>query len=159
MITKVILKKVASYKTNEAILETNKKVNLIYGLNGTGKSTFSKYFQNLSNIEYSNCSIELTDNQEDIEILVYNQKYIEENFYNSPSQKGIFSLSRGNKNAKNAIENANSMIAELLKQNESKEKEKLDLDKKFHDDKDKAIKSTWNIKTDFLVEIEFLNIV
>ena len=38
MINKINLNKVASYK-NVATLETNKKVNLIYGLNGVGKST------------------------------------------------------------------------------------------------------------------------
>lgn len=36
----------ASYK-KPAILETDKKVNLIYGLNGTGKSTFSDYLYNM----------------------------------------------------------------------------------------------------------------
>ena len=37
MITKISLNKVASYK-KPTVLETDKKVNLIYGLNGTGKS-------------------------------------------------------------------------------------------------------------------------
>ena len=40
MISKIVLKEVASYR-KEAVLETDKKVNLIYGLNGTGvKSIF-----------------------------------------------------------------------------------------------------------------------
>ena len=43
MITKVSLKGVASYK-QKAVFETDKKVNLLYGLNGTGKSTFSEFF-------------------------------------------------------------------------------------------------------------------
>lgn len=38
MISKIVLKGVVSYK-KEAVLETDKKVNLLYGLNGTGKST------------------------------------------------------------------------------------------------------------------------
>ena len=42
MITKINLNNVASYKSLTA-LETDKKVNLIYGLNGTGKSTLSNY--------------------------------------------------------------------------------------------------------------------
>jgi zinc transport system ATP-binding protein len=41
MITKINLNNVASYKSLTA-LETDKKVNLIYGLNGTGKSTLIK---------------------------------------------------------------------------------------------------------------------
>ena len=39
MISKIVLNGVASYK-KEAVLDTDKKVNLLYGLNGTGKSTF-----------------------------------------------------------------------------------------------------------------------
>jgi len=40
MISKITIKDVASYK-KEAILETDKRVNLIYGLNGVGKSTIA----------------------------------------------------------------------------------------------------------------------
>ncbi|MGW68010.1 hypothetical protein EBK63_08765, partial [Campylobacter jejuni] len=35
MITKISMKNVASYK-DETTLETNKRINLIYGLNGAG---------------------------------------------------------------------------------------------------------------------------
>ena len=40
MINKITISGVASYK-NEATLETDKNINLIYGINGSGKSTFS----------------------------------------------------------------------------------------------------------------------
>jgi len=40
MITKVSLNNIACFQ-NLTALETDKKVNLIYGLNGTGKSTLS----------------------------------------------------------------------------------------------------------------------
>ncbi|PSD44229.1 hypothetical protein C7E23_03125 [Elizabethkingia anophelis] len=42
MITKINLNNVASYKSHTT-LETDKKINLIYGLNGTGKSTLSNF--------------------------------------------------------------------------------------------------------------------
>lgn len=45
MITKITMDKVASYKSPVS-LETDKKVNLIYGLNGTGKSTLSDFLYN-----------------------------------------------------------------------------------------------------------------
>lgn len=47
MITKIKMNNVASYK-NLTSLETDKKVNLLYGLNGTGKSTLSNFLYNLS---------------------------------------------------------------------------------------------------------------
>ena len=70
MITKITFDKISSYK-KLTILETDKKTNLIYGLNGTGKSTFSDYLRQRVDEKYKNCSIEgLDDNHE---ILVYNQ--------------------------------------------------------------------------------------
>ena len=47
MISKIVIKGVTSYR-KEAVLETDKKVNLLYGLNGTGKSTFSDFLYNQS---------------------------------------------------------------------------------------------------------------
>lgn len=63
MIRKINLK-CASYK-EVASLETDKKINLIYGLNGSGKSTFSEYLRRLDDNDerFSRCSIE-TDNAE-----------------------------------------------------------------------------------------------
>lgn len=46
MINKITLKKVACFKEATS-LDTDKKVNLIYGLNGTGKSTFSEFLRNI----------------------------------------------------------------------------------------------------------------
>ena len=60
-------------------METDKKVNLIYGLNGTGKSTFSDYLYNITDSKYKDCSIEGFENDE---LLVYNQSFIKENFLN-----------------------------------------------------------------------------
>ena len=102
MIRKVNLK-CASYK-ELATLETDKKINLIYGLNGSGKSTFSEYLRKIgyADEKFANCSIE-TDNVEnkselslDEKILVYNQKWVNEAFYENPTLKGIFSLSKEN---------------------------------------------------------------
>ncbi|MBU3978595.1 AAA family ATPase [Patescibacteria group bacterium] len=94
MITKVSIKKVASYGENPAVLETTEKINLIYGLNGAGKTVFSNYLANKDSSDFSNCSIEGLDNEK---ILVYNQNFIEKNFYEKSTQKGIFTLSSENK--------------------------------------------------------------
>jgi DNA repair exonuclease SbcCD ATPase subunit len=42
MISKIIIDKIASFK-KQAIIETDKKINIIYGLNGTGKTTISDF--------------------------------------------------------------------------------------------------------------------
>lgn len=45
MINKITMNNVASYK-KLTYLETDKRVNLLYGLNGTGKSTLSDFLYN-----------------------------------------------------------------------------------------------------------------
>jgi len=76
MITKITLKNVASYGEDPVILETDKKINFIYGLNGTGKTIISKYLQNKDDANFCNCSVEGINNEK---ILVYNQKFIDDN--------------------------------------------------------------------------------
>ena len=69
MINRIIISKVASYK-QKAILETDKRIYLIYGLNGAGKTTISMLLSDKDNEDYINCGIEgLEDNDR---ILVYN---------------------------------------------------------------------------------------
>ena len=100
MITKIKLNNVASYKSL-TVLETNKKINLIYGLNGTGKSTLSNYLHQYTDENYKSCSVEGLNN--DNEILVYNQTFILETFFEAENLKGIFTLSKENKEAETKI--------------------------------------------------------
>lgn len=112
MIKKITISGPTCYK-NLATLETNKNVNLIYGLNGSGKSTLSEYLRDSTNPLYSNCSIEppLDDNAE--EIFVYNENYVNEVFYSSDTQRGIFSLSKENADARKKIEKVSGELKEV----------------------------------------------
>ncbi|WP_096014598.1 AAA family ATPase [Campylobacter lanienae] len=155
MIRKVNLK-CASYK-ELATLETDKKINLIYGLNGSGKSTFSEYMRKIgyADEKFANCSIE-TDNVEnkselslDEKILVYNQKWVKEAFYENPTLKGIFSLSKGNADAKKKIDLANQEKEKLEKLKTENEENKEKSQKSFESKKLKIVDSIWKIKTDY----------
>src|SRR5690554_1737624 len=146
MITKINLNNVTSYKSLTA-LETDKKVNLIYGLNGTGKSTLSNYLHQLSDEKYKSCSIEgLDDNHE---ILVYNQTFIQENFFEADNLKGIFTLSKENKDAETKIANAQKEIEKLEAEKTSKVQE-LEAERIALNQKQEAAKNAvWKIKTDY----------
>jgi len=146
MITKISLNNVASYKSLTA-LETDKKVNLIYGLNGTGKSTLSNFLYNQTEEKFRNCSVEgLNDAHE---ILVYNQTFIQENFFESVNLKGIFTLSKKNKEAETKIANALKEIAKLESDKETKSKELeaeiISLKQKLENTKN----AIWKIKIDY----------
>lgn len=146
MITKINLNQIASYKKLTS-LETDKKVNLIYGLNGAGKSTLSNFLNQRTDDKYKNCSVEGLDDTHDI--LVYNQSFIQENFFEAENLKGIFTLSKENKEAETKIANALKEIeklnSEFKAKNQELEAEKSSIGQKQNIAKD----AVWKIKTDY----------
>lgn len=144
MITQITLNNIASYKS-VAQLNTDKKVNIIYGLNGSGKSTFSNYFYTPGEIEYQHCS----HSGEYDSILVYNQKFIQDNFYSKDTLNGIFSLSKENKQAQEKVQ---SLTLELSKIAESRKEVLLEINKQnsiIQNAKEKAQSKIWEIKTNY----------
>lgn len=112
MLTEIKLNGFASFK-HATCLQTDKPVNFVYGLNGTGKSSISKYLNNPTDERYALCSMSPALDPEKEEILVYNQDFIHENFVEREHQHGVFTLSKANKKAYDAIKKANEELAEL----------------------------------------------
>lgn len=149
MINKITMSNVASYKKT-TYLETDKKVNLLYGLNGTGKSTLSDFLYNKSESRFSNCSIEgLRDSDE---ILVYNQQFVRDNFYETNNIPGIFTLSKENKAINQIIESAKKRLSELNKEKENLIKEENLNCKKYEKEIEDYRNEVWKIKTAYTAE-------
>lgn len=146
MINKIIIHNVASYK-NVTSLETDKKINLLYGLNGTGKSTFSDFLYNKSESRFANCSIEGL--QDSDEILVYNQQFIRDNFYETEDIQGIFTLSKENKEINKIIESAKNCLSELNKEKDNLIEKNKQEDLKYKKEIQDYQNEIWKIKTDF----------
>lgn len=151
MISKISIKNIASYGETAAVLETDKKINLVYGLNGTGKTTLSNYLQDKDNTCFSCCSISGLSNEK---VLVYNQKFVTDNFYQD-TQRGIFSLKSENKAAKEKIDIATQEINKLknqIKNDELKTGSQFDLEKKQEDInilQTSSEEKTWKIIDDY----------
>lgn len=145
MITKITMNNVASYKL-PTVLETDKRINLIYGLNGTGKSTLSNYLYDGSDARFANCSI---DKDTDLNILVYNQKFIKDNFHESDKLKGIFTLSKENKDAEQKIETAEQTIKAQEELRDTKSAAVSTLNKNLSLKKQSAEEKIWEIKTKY----------
>lgn len=124
---------VASFK-QEAKLVTDKRINLVYGLNGTGKSTISNYLYEPENPRFGQCAKlpELSD-----PILVYNQSFIQDNFYITDNLKGIFSLSKENKLAEEKIANATAILTQFDQNQKDKRAEKQQALQAFEDQKNR----------------------
>lgn len=104
------LKNITSYRKDQfTTINLSKKINIFYGQNGSGKSTISNFFYNMNDESFNECECSLIENYRPF---VYNTKFIEENFYNTSEQKGVFTLSKENADIEKEINEK-----ELLKQN------------------------------------------
>lgn len=142
MITQIHMDGVASFKQATS-LETDKKINLVYGLNGTGKSTISNFLYEPNDSAFLQCR---KKQDESIPVIVYNKKFIRDYFFVADNLKGIFSLSKENQAAELKIAEATNKQAELEESLQLKRVEKEKTDQEFITQKKQALEETWNIK-------------
>lgn len=114
MITKIKLHNIATYKSQVEINDL-KKVNFFFGNNGCGKSTIARLFYEFSKSDaligsFSQCSIENFDRANE-NILVFDQEFIQRNFYINEDLNGIFSLDEKNEEIEEKIKNENELIS------------------------------------------------
>ncbi len=119
MIESITLKDVASYHpTNEVKITNLKKVNFFFGYNGSGKSTIARYLYNLTlygderTTDFAFCKQSGFDDSS-IQILVFDEKFIERNFITNKTQPGIFSLNEENEEIDKLIEIKEGKLKEL----------------------------------------------
>ena len=115
----------ASFKKKAEISELE-KINLFFGYNGSGKTTISRVLNNEDNI------------------FVYNEDFIEENFRSVDKQKGIFTIGKEVGDAKEKIADATlkkAQYQEQLDNFQGSEEKKI---KGLINDKGKAIIDNWD---------------
>jgi len=76
MIENIVLKNIASYDDTGTNLNDLKKINFIYGANGSGKTTISNLSENCSASEFKDCSLQWRHGQE-LQCLTYNRNFRE----------------------------------------------------------------------------------
>jgi hypothetical protein len=108
MIDSITIKNVATYDNEGVKINNLKKINFIYGGNGTGKTTISNYLKNQNDDKYNDCEI-VWKNNLSVSTLVYNKKFRDENF-GLGKIKGVFTLGKATKDEKELVE---SKLAEL----------------------------------------------
>ena len=157
IIQNIKLNNVASYKESTEI-KGLKKLNFFFGSNGAGKSTIGKYLQTLSKAKnkeevegFELCSID-GYNPEQHEILVFNQKFINDNFINRNDIPGIFTLDERNKEAEEEIEKEqirinkwNECVAKLKEENTSINTRKT----LIYSGVNGVVEKCWGLRNDF----------
>lgn len=102
---------VRSYAPDRDIcFDLSSKVTLIYGQNGSGKSTVSGYFYDRQADRYRHCTFESPHVSH---FQVFNQEYIDSKFARSDYQPGIFTLSEANEESQDKINSNNKERAKL----------------------------------------------
>jgi len=145
MNTTIRMANVASYR-DEVGLETNKPVNLIYGLNGAGKSTISNLLYEPTASEFSDCSISILPSAK---VLVYNQRFIRENFYEADRLRGIFGLSKVNKEVDQKIAQGEIALDRLARDREEAEQQAKTQRAALARQSEKAAERTWEIRKNY----------
>lgn len=108
MIEEIEIKDAATFK-NEII--NPKKINYFYGFNGSGKSTIGKIIENPS--IFKNCSRKFQNDE--VEVLIYNQDFVDNNFYETSNIKGIFTLGKDASDAQKIIEQTKTDLDKKIK--------------------------------------------
>lgn len=102
---------VRSYSPDRDIcFDLSSKVTLIYGQNGSGKSTVSGYFYDPESDKYRHCAF---DSPHISHFQVFNQEYIDSKFARSDYQPGIFTLSEANQESQDKINSNNKERTKL----------------------------------------------
>lgn len=148
MLTEIKLNGFASFK-HETCLRTDKPINFVYGLNGTGKSSLTRYLAHRDEPKYAQCSITPAIDPDKEEILVYNQDYISETFVDKDRQNGVFTLSKQNKKAYDAIQKATQKLAELDVQDKAIEEAQKKSDATLATAESQAKDKLWELKTKY----------
>ncbi|HHX59364.1 MAG TPA: AAA family ATPase [Epulopiscium sp.] len=126
MIKQIQINNIATYK--KEVLMDSREINFCYGGNGSGKTT-------LSNLLYHpvppiDCDV-LWENGNKLSVLVYNKKFVEDNFEESKKINGIFTLGQDTKETQEFIEdcrkkakNCDKLIETYTKSKSALEREK-----------------------------------
>lgn len=145
MITEIHMDAVASFRHSTSLV-TDKKINLVYGLNGTGKSTISNFLYSPDDERYAACCIKPENTPP---IFVYNQKFIQDHFFIADRLKGIFSLSKENKAAEEQIADATKIQTKQEPLLEDKRAIENQIKQDFEKQRQHAVNEVWKIKTEY----------
>lgn len=145
MIRSISLHNITSFK-QKVQLQCDKEVILVYGLNGSGKTTTSSFLYKPDDPVYSSCSIEKTC---DMNILTYNQRFVEDSFYEDGNLKGVFTLSKENKAIKEKLSRIDSEISNLGTKLNSANEEITSSQSDIKQEEEDIRERLWSIKTTY----------
>jgi wobble nucleotide-excising tRNase len=141
MIDSIDIKKIASYDETGISIQNLKKINFIYGSNGTGKTTITNVVDTPDNDKFTNCSVSWFQNQP-LKALVYNKDFKESNF-GKGKLNGVFTLGSATKEEREAIEAKQVELNIIKEAGKSLRKNEEALSKTIESTKTSFTESVW----------------
>ena len=109
MIGEIHINNVATYHSL-AMLSDLRRINYIFGANGTGKTTISRVIEKCD--DYEHCQLNWKSGTP-LEAMVYNRDFVERNFNEENTVKGVFTLGDNQVEAEREIASLQPEIAKL----------------------------------------------
>jgi wobble nucleotide-excising tRNase len=131
MIENLFLKNVATFDNKGVEIGDLKKVNFIYGANGSGKTTISNLLANPLETEHKECVMRWKGDAS-IDCLVYNKDFRDKNF-GKGTVNGVFTLGQATKEHIDLVAKMQQDLSEI-RDNGIKKKETIDKQNKTKDD-------------------------
>lgn len=152
MIKSIQIKDVAIFSPEGVHIKNLKPVSLIYGANGSGKTTISNFFDNPGDSNYSSCSLEWRGNQP-ISTYVYNKNFREQSFFKGDIP-GVFTLGRESVEQQHTLKNKKEEIEEVRKKAREEKKRIKGFNNQLAEEGNRFRKTIWDsflkpYKTDF----------
>ena len=116
MIESISLANIATYGNTPEILDDLRDINYLYGSNGAGKTSISRFLD--SPTSYPTCQLNWKRGNP-LELLVYNNEFIEKNFNSVPELKGVFTLGTQEKETLDKISNIKNDLKNLASRSDS----------------------------------------
>lgn len=109
MINRIHIENEATFNNEGVDIENLNAINIIYGANGSGKSTISRIVANIS--EYPDCTLEWKD-ELPLDILIYNKDFCDRNY--SEHIPGVFTLGEASNDSLCQIEEKQRLLREIV---------------------------------------------
>ncbi|MCP1311890.1 AAA family ATPase [Paenibacillus tyrfis] len=150
MIKEISIKKIATYNNTGVMFSELKKINFFYGSNGSGKTSLSNVMKNIEN--FSDCNINWAS--QPLKTLVYNQKFVEENFHQESNIKGIFTLGKESTEIKNEIAEKKRLVDKLDEEIRRMRTNLSNKEEEYTSNENEFIDDCWELKRKY--DNEFL---
>lgn len=110
MIQRISIKDIATFDSTGIVMEDMKPINVIYGSNGTGKSTISRILAQAGS--FPQCEVVWKDGTP-LDVLAYNKDFCDKNY--SEQMPGVFTLGEAASDILNEISDKKSKLDEITR--------------------------------------------